>query len=453
MNDGTNSPPQVSEDAVLHPASHTPIKPVAGTGKRVAIATSLVAVALVLLFAFGLWSRHRSEKALDTETEGQAQAPEAVEVATVHRAAPKTFLTLPGDARAFNETTLYARTNGYINKWVVDIGDRVKQGQTLAIIDTPELDEQLNAAKAKVAQARSEAKLANAAAKFAKLTYERWESAAPEGVVSEQERDQKKSELDTADAKVDAANSEVDVDEAEVHRLQTLISFKNVTAPFDGTITERHIDIGDLVTAGSTSSTTPLFTIARSDQLRVFVDVSQGAIPQIKPHMSAVVTADEFPDLTFKGQVDRAADALDRTSRTMRVEVLVANPNFALKPGDYVQVSFETDRSNPPLEVPAGALTMKPQGPEVAVVASDSTIKFHPIKIVQDNGETIEVSSGVADGDRVALNIGDDVADGDHIAIHEEPTASPVAPAAKLTVKSDPKNQADDHRTPAPSAS
>jgi RND family efflux transporter MFP subunit len=416
----------------LESAPTVPVNSSPGTGRRVGIAAALVVIALVAIYVVGLITRHRAQASLTAAAQEAADLPPPVEVADVHRAAPKKILTLPGDARAFNETTIYARTSGYINKWLVDIGDGVKKGQTLATIDTPELDEQLNAARAKVLQSKSESALAVSAAKFAQVTYDRFQGGAPEGVVSEQERDEKKAALDTSNAKVAAADAQVTVDEAEVHRLESLVAFKNVTAPFDGTITQRHIDIGDLVTAGSTTSTTPLFSIARADQLRVFVDVPQSATPEVKDGMSAIVLAREFPDRQFKGTVDRMSESVNQTSRTMEVEVIVPNPDNALKPGDYVEVSFQTDRRNPPLEVPASALAMKPQGPEVAVVDADGKVSFHKIEIEQDMGSYIEVSSGLEDGQRVALNIGADVSDGDKIEVHAASNDAP-SPAPKQT--------------------
>ena len=234
-----------------------------GTGRRIVVGAITLLIVLAIAFGIGVWLRHRHANELASTDEQMADTPPAVAVAAVHRAVQRKILTLPAEARAMNETTLYARTNGYINKWLVDIGDKVKRGQTLAIIDTPELDEQLNAAQAKVSQSKSEASLSVQSAKFAKVTFDRWQAAQPEGVVSEQERDEKSAELDTANAKVAAANAQVAVDEAEVHRLETMVSFKNVTAPFDGTITQRHIDIGDLVTSGSSSNTTSLLLDCR----------------------------------------------------------------------------------------------------------------------------------------------------------------------------------------------
>lgn len=425
------APPAPHAPAPAHavPHSHVPVRPKAGTGRQVTAAAVGFAVALAAVYAFGLWTRHHAESNLAAEAHESAAAPPAIEVASVTRATPRQVLTLPGEASPLNETTIYARTSGYVDKWLVDIGDHVKQGQTLAIIDTPELDDQLNAAKAKLAQARSEANLAQSSAAFAKVTYDRWQSAAPDGVVSEQERDEKKAELDNSLAKVQAAKSAVAVAEAEVARLQTLIAFKQVVAPFDGTITKRQIDIGDLVTAGSTTSTTPLFSIARFDKMRVFVNLPQSAIPEVKPGMRAVARAEEYPDRKFAGTVDRTSEAVDRASRTMRVEVIVPNRDELLKPGSYVQVSFETDRHNPPIEIPAGALTFRPDGPEVAVVGPNNKVTFRHVEIGRDDGDHIEIASGLADGDRVALNVGSDVTDGTVIQPHiEEGTPAPAAP-------------------------
>lgn len=421
------------------PHAHVPARPRSGTGMQVGAAAVGFAVALAAVFAYGQWTRHHAETNLAAEARESAATPPEVEVASVKRADARSVLSLPGEARPLNETTLYARTSGYLDKWLVDIGDRVKQGQTLAIIDTPELDDQLNAARAKLAQAKSESNLAESAAAFAKVTYDRWQSAAPEGVVSEQERDEKKAQLDNNLAKVEAAKSEISVAEAEVHRLDTLINFKQVVAPFDGTITQRHIDIGDLVTAGSTTNTTPLFSIARFDQMRVFVNVPQGAIPEIKPGMKAVAHAQEYPDQAFVGTVDRTSEAVDRSSRTMRVEVIVPNRNQALKPGSYVEVSFQTDRSSPPIEIPAGALTFRPGGPEVAVVGPNNAVKFHPVTIARDEGDRIEIASGLEDGDRVALNVGSDLTDGTVVQPHAEAPATPAKDATADAVTHHPR--------------
>ena len=406
-----------------HPHDDGAVSAVAarGTGLRVGLIAVVVVLGLAATFAYGLLFRKQNRADLEAATRLSAEVPLPVEVVRVHRASTDRLVALPGEARALYETTLYARTSGYLKNWAVDIGDRVKQGQVLATIETPELDDQLIAAQAKVAQAKAEADLADASAKFADVSYHRWELAAPEGAVSAQDRDQKKAELDTARAKLEAAKASVNLADADVKRLQTLVGFKSVTAPFDGTVTQRHVDFGDLVTAGSTSSTTPLFTIARSDQIRVFVDVPQRVSPEIVVGMRASAAVDEFPDRPFEGKVSRTADSIDPVSRTLRVEVLVPNAELALKPGMFAQVTFKSDRRNPPLRIPASALTLRPSGPQVAVVSADGTVKMKAIKIRHDLGDFIEVSSGLEDGQSVALNLSSDVADGERVTAHLVP--------------------------------
>jgi RND family efflux transporter MFP subunit len=287
-----------------------------------------------------------------------------------------------------------------------------------------------------VKQADSEVKLAEANVTFAAQSYKRWAAAAPEGAVSAQDRDQKTAELDTSEAKRDAAKAARDLAQAEVQRLETLAKFKEVKAPFDGVVTQRHVDLGDLVTAGSTSSTTPLFSIAQSKQVRVFVDVPQAASQEIHVRMPAAVM-ERGNGRTFPGSVSRTADSIDPQSRTLRVEVLVENPKGELKPGMYVDVSFKTDRTSPPLEIPAAALTMRTTGPHVAVVDGGGKVTFQKIEIGRDMGDVIEVTSGLKDGDVVAMNINSEVLDGERVAMHsaDAPVAKPDEhPAAKPAV-------------------
>ena len=409
------------------PAAHTEavagsvaVPAEAATGFRLAIAGVLIVGILAGLFVFGYLSRRRDTKNLAAAAEASIAQPPSVDVVAVRRATADAVLTLPGNARPFYETTLYARTSGYVKAWNHDIGDRVKAGELLATLETPELDDQLTAAQAKGAEQQSEVDLAQSSVNFAKLSYERWQSAVPEGVVSTQDRDQKRAELDNANAKLEAAKAQLKLADAQVKGLQTLVNFKNVTAPFAGTITKRDIDIGDLVTAGSTSSTTPLFSIANSDQVRVFVDVPQSAASQIVDGMEATVQIANAHDQPFRGHVSRTADSMDIESRTLRVEVLVPNPDHALKPGMYVQATFVVHRKTPPLEIPASALAMRPSGPQAAVISADGTVTFKAIHIAEDLGDRIDVDSGLDDGDKVALNVSSDLNNGDKVTVLAE---------------------------------
>jgi RND family efflux transporter MFP subunit len=402
--------------------SHTPVQTAAKTGGRVAIGVTALAMALAGIFVFGYVSRHRAAAALQATADADVVQPPAVDVVPVTRASATRVLTLPGDARPFYETTLFARTSGYLKKWNVDIGDRVKQGQVLATIETPELDDQLKEAEAKADELAAEVKLSQAAATFAKISYD----------VSQQERDQKKADLDSSLAHVEASKANVTLGEADVARLQTLESFKQVLAPFDGIITERRVDIGDLVTAGSSSNTTSMFRLAQYDKLRVFVDVPQASSGEIRVGMPVSAYAPEHAEKAFEGTVDRTAGAIDSATRMLKVEVLVDNPSLALLPGTYLQVDFKATREQAPLRIPAAALTMRPSGPEVAVVAADGTVKFHKITIEQDLGEYIEVSHGLAEGDMVALNISRDVNEGGRVIARNENEA-PTATASTST--------------------
>ena len=398
--------------------SHVPVHYSGSTNWGVIIFAIVVAVVLCVLFVKGQHARQRAAAELAGESTQSADQPATVDTVRVLPAPGQTTLTLPGEARSFYETTIFARTSGYLSKWLVDIGDPVKEGQTLALIETPELDDQMAASKAKLDALKAEVHVAEATANFAKVSFDRWEAATPDGAVSHQERDQKKSELDTSLARLEAAKSQVSLGQADVQRLTTLIGFKKVIAPFAGTITQRHVDVGALVTAGSTTNTSPLFSISQSSQIRVFVDVPQSVVPYIKVGMEVVATAREYPGRTFAGKVDRTAESIDAMSKSLRVQVLVPNADHTLLPGMYVQVSLQKTRANPPLRVPAGAICFRTGGPQVAVVTANHHVELHDVTIVRDLGDFVEVDAGLNANDTVALNIGNDINSGDRVDPH-----------------------------------
>jgi RND family efflux transporter MFP subunit len=361
------------------------------------------------------WSRQ--EATLQANTAELAEQPPPVEVITVGLAPPTQALTLPGETRGWYNSTIYARVNGYVANWTADIGDRVKKDEVLATIDTPELDAQLQAAKAQINASQAEVTVRETDADFAKTTYERWQGS-PKGVVSDQETEDKKAKYAAASAQLNAARARVALDQANVDRLNFLTSFKQVTAPYDGVITERHLDVGDLVTAGSTSNTTPLYGIAQSEIIRVFVNVPQSVSDEIKDGEVARVTASETADRIFEGKVARTSRAIDRRARTLRVEVDLPNKDFALLPGMYVQVAFHLKPTNF-VQVPASALLFRTSGPQVALIQGTNTVKFNNVTIARDNGNFVELASGLSPGDRVALNISSQIADGDKVTVKE----------------------------------
>lgn len=432
------SPPSVPSPIEVKPPhddsqhAHQPIHYAPRTGWMVAMIALLIAAGLATAFFLGTRSRDRDAANLRHAAQEASDQPPPVNVMHVTYAAADNLIKLPGEAKSFYETVIFARTSGYLSKWLVDIGDQVKEGQVLATIDNPELDDQLVAAKAKVEELKAQVNVAQSNVNFAKLSYDRWFGAAPEGAVSEQERDQKKSELDSSLAKLEAAKAQVASGQAEVQRLNTLEKFKTVIAPYDGTITQRHVDVGALVTAGSTNNTSSLFTISQSDQIRVFVDVPQPAVADIKVGMPVSVQVTEYPSRTFTGKVDRRAESIDPASKMLRVQVLVPNDEHLLLPGMYADVRFKASRAKPPLRVPAAALCLRPSGPQVAIVSVDGLVTFHPIKISRDTGDYIEVSSGLNGDETVALNIGNDIVDGSHIearAIEAMDTTTTPKPA------------------------
>ncbi len=398
-----------------HPAISTSYRP--GTGLRLASVATILALALGGAFLFVTSIKARDEAELSAATKAKAQEAPPVEVIAVNLAPPTQVLRLPAEARGWYTSTIFARVSGYVTKWVTDIGDRVQKNQVLAIIDTPELDAQLDAGKAQLAAAEAELKVREADAEFAKTTYERWQGSA-KGVVSDQEREDKKANYASAAARLNAARARVNLDKSNVDRLTYLAQFKQVTAPYDGVITERRIDIGDLVTAGSTSNTAPLFGIAQYDQIRVFANVPQNASVDVGVGTVANVFAAEHPNQLYKGKVTRTSQSIDIQARTLRVEVDLPNKDLAILPGMYLQVEFQL-KPKKLVQVPASALLFRTGGPQVALIQPNSTVKFQDVRIGRDNGNFVEIASGLSEGDRVALNISNQISDGDKVTIRE----------------------------------
>ena len=389
-----------------------------------------IAVAVVLLLAFLIvhFIKSHTEHGLAHESRDAANSKPMVDVVIVHGASSGTGrLTLPGETAAWYESTIYARVSGYVAKWYVDIGDRVKSGQLLALIDTPELDAELLAARAKLQVSQAQVRVKQADAAFAASTYARWRDS-PKGVVSEQEREDKKAGDFSALAQLEAARAQVNADQADVDRLTAFEQFKHVTAPYAGTIVERRIDIGNLVTAGSSNSTTSLYRIVQDDPIRVFVDVPQSASPDLmKVGVPAKIFTNDLSGPSIAARITRTSDAIDPKARTFRAELDIPNPDRRLVPGLYVQVGFQLQNSGMS-QVPAAALVFSAEGPKVAVVTGDGTVRFQSVTIGRDDGDKVELSSGVSDGDRLVLNISNQIVAGEKVRVSsDEPPGSSVA--------------------------
>jgi membrane fusion protein, multidrug efflux system len=389
-----------------------------GTARRVQILAGVAALTLLIGFVATNASRSRSSEALAAATGARAALAPAVVVATVEPAPSVSVLTLPGETAAWHESTIYARVDGYVGHWFADIGDHVEEGQVLATIETPGLDARLVAARARLDAAKAELQVRRAEAEFARTTHERWQNS-PKGVVSEQEREDKKAGFASAKAKVSAALSQISLAEAEVERLAADERFKQVRAPFAGTIVQRRIDIGNLVTAGSAAGNTPLYRMTRNDPIRVFVEAPQAVSESMKVGTPVRIHVNAAQNRLFDGRITRTARAVDPHARTLRVEIDIPNHDDVLLPGLYVRVGFHLDRTGT-AQVPAAALVARAAGPQVAVVAADDTVEFRDVSIARDDGKTVDLASGVAPGDRVILNISNQIAAGQKVRARAE---------------------------------
>jgi len=308
-------------------------------------------------------------------------------------------IVLPADVQAYQQTPIYARTNGYLNHWYADIGTPVKSGDLLAVIDAPEVD-------AELLQARADAANAQAAYQISKITAQRWKQLLTTNSVSRQSAQQNISTMEAKKAALAAAD-------ANVLRLTQLQSYEKVYAPFSGTITRRNIDTGALIDAGSNGGPhTALFDLAETDKLRVYVEVPQDAAPEIAVGATAQLTLPQFPGRSFPGRVARTAGAIDPASRTLLVEVDVDNRDGSILPGAYAQVHLDLASHGTELSLPANTLLFRPSGVTVAVVNAQDKVQLKTITLGRDLGTRIEVSSGLLPTDAVIVNPSDSISAG-----------------------------------------
>jgi len=400
------------------------------TGARLRRPVRIALIVLGVVFVLVCVDRYFKARSVARETAALAAEPPAVDVVVARRVGSVQQLLLPGQTAAWHTTTIYARVNGYVATWYVDIGDRVKTGQLLALIETPELDAQLAAAQAQLESAQAQVQVRRAETELSSTTYERWRDS-PQGVVSEQEREEKRADYHSAAARLKAAEAEVALDRARVNQYAALAQFKHVTAPYEGVITNRDIDIGNLVTAGSGANNTPLYVMTQNDPMRVFVDVPQSAAADLMDGKTRVtVRGNDGVARAASGNVSRTAQALNQQARTLRTEVDIANPDGQFVPGLYVKVSFDL----PPrglVEVPAAALLFRAGGPQVALVDGAGRLTFHDVTIGRDDGSVVELSTGVRPGEQLALNVSSQIADGQRVSAHVLATPAPVTAARR----------------------
>ena len=377
-------------------------------GRRVLAIGAIAVVLLVGALIGGTLPRLQQAREVNAAAADVSAAPPRVTVVTVQRAAPDAARVLPGYSLPLLDAALYARTTGYLKRRLVDIGDRVKEGQLLAEISAPDVDAQLAQAKADLAQAKANLPLAEANAELAKVTLKRYLDAGPGTGVTLLQVDQQRATVKTTAAQVEAAKASIQVYEAAVQRYTVLQGFQKILAPFPGVITARNIDPGDLISADTPNTTKQLFHLMRTDTLRVFVNVPQVFATGIKVGQNAVVYVQLEPQKQYPGKVTRTANALDPSTRTLLTEVDVPNPKDALRPGMYLQVKFVFYRQILTIQIPSAALVVRSTGgQQVAVLDEQSRVHYRTVQLGRDFGAEIEVIGGLNEGETVAVHPGD----------------------------------------------
>ena len=396
----------------------------------------LVAIAVLGALAWGAYGRwQQREAAIETQQQLADFVPELRVAMAIGQDGPAP-LTLPGTVLPFDQARIFARATGYVAERHVDIGSRVREGDLLLRIAAPDLDHQLSEAEARLLQmegtldqAHAAAEQARSDAALADVTNTRTARLATQGWESKQNADStrlglasKLAAVNNAEAGVKVAEASIRAQEATVQRLRQLTQFERVEAPFNGVITARNVDNGDLVKADDNSGGTPLFAIQRDDIVRVQVNVPQSGAVGLQDGLSAEVHVPELPGRTFEGKVSRNSVALDAASRTMLAEVDVPNPDGALRPGFYVDVQFGIPRQVPTVLIPAEALLFNADGLRVAAVDDSGHVHLHKVSVYRDYGAKLELREGLKGGERVALSPPADIAEGQKVKVVAQPT-------------------------------
>jgi RND family efflux transporter MFP subunit len=403
------------------------IAPPPGKSRWVAIVAVLVALGIAVSGI--LWRRQQESEVAKWTAE--------LAVLSVATVSPKQGVTgqqtsLPGDIEAWFEAPIYARVSGYLKEWHFDFGAHVEKGQLLAEIDAPDLDAQLAAAKAKLNSAEAQINVREAERNFAETTYTRWRDS-PKGVVSQQETEAKKAEFGSADARYKASIAEANVTQSEVDRLTALEAFKRIVAPFDGIVTSRTTDVGALINAGSGASAGPqLFRVADVHEMRVFVQVPQEVSSNMRAGLTAEITLPQYPDKTFKAVVSTTSEAINKTARTLLVELHANNTDNLLQPGTFAQVRFNLADAPGTLRIPTSALIFREDGPQVAILAPGDKVQLRSIKLGRNLGTEFEVLAGLSASDTVINSPPDSLSQGEEVRVTKD---APPPPAHEAEVR------------------
>ena len=380
------------------------------------------------LYAVGRMPRLERQAALNSETAEAIASRPRVNVTAPYRRDKPSDLTLPGDIKAAQDTEIYARTDGYIKRYLVDIGEKVQANALLAEIDAPELDQELKQAQATLEQSKANLNLVKSRLALAKVTLNRSMKLMARGSETQQVVDEDTSQYRVAEATVSTAEAEIEAKQANVNRLVELQKFEKVYAPYSGVITAKNINIGDLIKAGMTQ---PMFRLAQTDSLKIYVNVPQTNVNAIKIGMNAEVLVRENPERPFIGKVTRTAGAIDTASRTLLTEILLPNPDGKLYAGMYVKVRF-AEAGGRPLLIPATTLAINAQGTRVATVRPDGSISYKTVQLGRDYGQEVEILNGLEGNEQLVLNPTENLVEGMQVEAVANPpaVADPTKPTA-----------------------
>jgi RND family efflux transporter MFP subunit len=387
----------------------------------------LLAVGAIAVAYTGISARRHDGEQLKQWTQERATPP--VAVVTPQRGGGTRELVLPGNVEAFYSASIHGQVRGYVSEWRKDIGARVKQGDVLAVVDTPELDES-------IAVAQSELEKAKANLTLAKVTAARWNSLRNTAAVSQQAADEKDADARARAAEVDAAQSNVD-------RLKAQKAFANIVAPFDGVVTARNVDVGSLVRADG-ADTPGLFTVADIHKMRVYIPAPETYLADLKDGMKATLELPEYPDRTFEATIVTTSHAIDPKSRTLLVELLADNKDGVLAPGAFTRVHFRIPPDPNTFTIPASALLFRDAAPKVAIVGPDNRIVLKEVHIVRDLGTAVEIAGGVSQDERIVSNPPDSIGDGEEVRVMVAAGEKMQGPSAQQGAE-----RAGDHATSA----
>ncbi len=418
-------PDHSSEDAEIDPKPYRPNR------SRLIVTAGFVATILAVLVLVGVVPRLRAASARKEDTEREAAEPAHVMIEVPVKQAAGGKVSLPGTVQAVQDAVIYARTSGYVHAYNVDIGDHVKDKQVLATLDTPDVDQELRGAEAATQQTAANIDAAKTQLDLAGTESTRYQTLSGQGVVSKQDMEEHKAGFDARGANLKAIQAAHATSQANLQRLRELKSFATVTAPFEGIVTTRNVEVGQLVSAGVSQ---PLFHVANTSVMRIFVNVPQVYAPAVKIGDQASIHLREYPNRVFTGQVTRSSGALDPATRTLLTEIRIPNPDGALLPGMYAELQLAVTRIDSPFMIRPSSLVADASGTRVCVV-ENGKIHWRDVKVDSDMGDKIAVLSGLDDKAQVVIGPSERLVEGLPVTATTAPPPAPPVLPAKTAVK------------------